>query len=445
MVKIGLFGLGTVGSGVAQILHDSANQIQQEYDQTPIIKQVVVRNVEKYRQQLPDWADFGLSNQPDDILTDPEIDVVIETMGTIDAAEAIIRQALEADKSVITANKDLMALRGPALIKLAQEHGQALYYEAAVAGGIPILNTLSTSFAADQVTGVAGIINGTSNFILTQMTDLANMDFSYERALKLAQEKGFAESDPTNDVDGLDAAYKLMILADFAFGVQPKMDQVSLTGIRQVTNEQMKEIHLISQLPGLKSSKSGYQLKLLGLARLVEGQNAISLEVAPYLVSQELSLAAIRNENNAVLIESRFGDQTTLAGPGAGQLPTANAVVADLMRYLDYRNTPLLGKPFNRKRSDLGVVTAGEYAQVARFLTFELANNDVNRQQLLTALADNQIELVGQDEILNSSDQVLRFYVHTQPITATQVGALKAELETHLQIQLKSEYKIFNA
>ncbi|WP_312695725.1 homoserine dehydrogenase, partial [Leuconostoc pseudomesenteroides] len=254
---IGLFGLGTVGTGVVKILQQNAHQITERTGANLVVRHAVVHNLNKQRAGFV--QNFPITDQPSDILNNPDIQIVVEVMGGISEAYDIIKQAIAAKKHVVTANKDLIASHGQELANLANENGVDLYYEAAVAGGIPILRTLATSFTADEITRVAGIINGTSNFILTQM---ASNGLTYENALALAQEKGFAEADPTNDVAGFDAAYKLIILSNFAFGVQPVLGDVSISGITNLTDLDIED-----------AQSFGYGIKLLGVAQRVGDSN----------------------------------------------------------------------------------------------------------------------------------------------------------------------------
>ena len=311
-IKIGILGLGTVGSGVIRILRDHAEKISNITGRRLEVKTVVVHNLKKKRSV--DLTGINLTDNADDVLCDDEIQMVVEVMGTVNIAKEYIERALKAGKHVITANKDLIATHGPELISLAKEHGCDLCYEASVAGGIPILRTIVNSFAADRIIEVRGIVNGTTNYIMTQMN---KNGASYEDALESAQELGFAEADPTNDVDGIDAAYKMIILTQFAFGKDVTMDQVKVKGIRGIQKADIAE-----------AKRLGYVIKLLGIAKLVNGH--IDVSVGPVLVPQTQPLAAIQNENNAVVVTGSAVGETMFYGPGAGELPTANSVLSDI-------------------------------------------------------------------------------------------------------------------
>ncbi|WP_288531705.1 homoserine dehydrogenase, partial [uncultured Secundilactobacillus sp.] len=228
-IKIGLVGLGTVGSGVLQMLTSNQDKIANITGRSLTVKTIVVHNIDKPR--TVDLTGIQLTSDLNAIMDDPEIQIVVEVMGGIHPAKEIITQLLQAGKHVVTANKDLIANAGEELATTARDTHTDLMYEASVAGGIPILRTIVNSFAADHILEVKGIVNGTTNYILTQMQQHGR---SYEEALQQAQKLGFAEADPTNDVAGIDAAYKMIILSQFAFGTQLSLDKMAVTGIDNV-------------------------------------------------------------------------------------------------------------------------------------------------------------------------------------------------------------------
>lgn len=312
-LQIGILGFGTVGRGVIRILKHHENKIKQVTGEELIIKQVLVRDIEKNRGEVSDGIE--LTSNADDILEDPEIDIVVEVMGSIEAAKEYITKALKAGKHVVTANKDLIALHGNELVSIAKENDCDLYYEASVAGGIPILRTIVDSLASDNIKNVLGIVNGTTNFMLSKMT---NEGKTYEEVLKEAQDLGFAESDPTNDVDGIDAARKMVILTRLAFGMNVELDQIETRGIRDI---KPTDIEMAKQL--------GYRIKLIGSA--LEKENSVNVNVGPVLVPENHPLAGVQNENNAVFVVGDAVGETMFYGPGAGELPTANSVVSDVI------------------------------------------------------------------------------------------------------------------
>ena len=229
-IRIGLLGAGVVGQGILELLHDNARSIERRLGTSIEVRRVVGRTKGKTRSPFLPEALLGFD--PDEVLDDPEIDIVVEVVGGIEPAGTYVRRALEAGKSVVTANKALLAEQGHTLIELAEEKGADLYFEAAVAGGIPVIRVLREALASDTVTSLRGIVNGTSNYILSRMREEEGLDFG--AALKEAQDKGYAEADPTLDVNGGDAAHKLTILATLAFGAKVHPSQVSMEGIDSV-------------------------------------------------------------------------------------------------------------------------------------------------------------------------------------------------------------------
>lgn len=278
-----------------------------------MVKTVVVHNLEKKRDI--DLTGIKMTDDINELINDNEINIVVEVMGTVATAKKYIELLLRAGKHIITANKDLIATYGSELAELADQNKCDLFYEASVAGGIPILRTIVNSFAADRIIEVKGIVNGTTNYILTKMSQ-NNMSFT--EALKSAQELGFAEPDPTNDIEGIDAAYKMIILTQFAFGINVALDDIEVKGINGIDLEDIK------QAKGL-----GYNIKLLGIAKLVNDR--ISVAVGPVLVPETQPLSAVQNENNAVLVTGAAVGETMFYGPGAGELPTANSVLSDII------------------------------------------------------------------------------------------------------------------
>lgn len=328
-LTIGILGLGVVGKGVVELLTKQHALLKQKSGVDLQVVKAFVRNPAE-KAAFAKQYNLQLTEDPQAVLADPSIDIIVEVMGKIDPAKDYIATALKNGKHVVTANKDLLALHGKELMDLAQEQGRFLYYEASVAGGIPILRTLQHAYLADDITEIWGIINGTTNYMLTQMEETK---VSYEESLKDAQQKGFAESDPTNDVDGFDSGYKTILLAAFAFGTSLEMSDVSIEGIRDIDAE---DIQL--------AKKAGYQVKLIGRAK--KSGNTISAEVAPMLVPHSHPLAAVRNEYNAVYIKSSGMGNTMYYGAGAGAGPTATSVLNDLATIAQNLQTNLPAEPF---------------------------------------------------------------------------------------------------
>ncbi|WP_239255136.1 homoserine dehydrogenase [Listeria ilorinensis] len=312
-LQVGVLGFGTVGSGVIHILEEHQEKINQVTGYDIAVKSVLVRDLEKNRRYAA--KEFNLTTDADDILNDPDIAVVIEVMGSITTAREHILRALKAGKHVVTANKDLIALHGDELVAVAQENHCDLFYEASVAGGIPILRTLVNALAADKIKKIMGIVNGTTNFMLTKMTTEKK---SYDEVLKEAQELGFAEADPTSDVDGIDAARKMVILTRLAFGMNVKLEDVETVGIRGISPQ---DIAIAYQL--------GYKIKLVGRAE--ENNGTVNVNVGPVLLPRAHPLSGVNYENNAVFVTGAAVGETMFYGPGAGELPTATSVVSDVI------------------------------------------------------------------------------------------------------------------
>lgn len=312
-ISIGLLGLGTVGSGVVKIVENHQDKLMHQIGCPVRINKILVKNIEKERDVHVDPA--LLTDSPDDILENPDIDIIIEVMGGVEETRKYLLRAVRNKKHVVTANKDLMALYGPELLAEATRNKCDLFYEASVAGGIPILRGLVDGLASDRITKMMGIVNGTTNFILTKMSKSGS---PYEEALAQAQQLGYAESDPTADVEGLDAARKMAILATLGFSMNIDLDDVSCEGITHITEE---DIDYSKQL--------GYTMKLIGIADRV-GEK-VEVSVQPALLNETHPLAAVNDEYNAVYVYGEAVGETMFYGPGAGSLPTATAIVSDLV------------------------------------------------------------------------------------------------------------------
>ena len=314
-INIALLGFGTVASGIPFLLKENGEKITAQAGTEIQIAKVLVRDDAEKQGLLAQGHQYEFVTDITSILNDDTIDIVIELMGRIEPAKTFITQALQAQKHVVTANKDLLAVHGTDLLKVATDNGVVLYYEAAVAGGIPILRTLANSYTADKITKILGVVNGTSNFMMTKMVDEG---WTYDEALAEASRLGYAESDPTNDVDGIDAAYKMVILSQFAFGMTIKFEDVRHEGIRNITPEDVK-----------LAQKLGFVIKLVG--EIVERPSGIYAEVVPTFLPKNHQLATVNGVMNAVFVESIGINEAMFYGPGAGQKPTATSVVADVI------------------------------------------------------------------------------------------------------------------
>ena len=317
-LRIGLAGLGTVGGGLVQLLQTNQETIEQRVGRRIELKKVLVHNLAKKRTiSLPPGV--VLTDDPRALTDDPDIDALVEVIGGKDTAKFLLSRALDMGKHVVTANKALLAEEGLPLFIKAQEKHRILRYEASVAGAIPIVQALKGSLAGNRILTVTGILNGTSNYILSQMT-AKKLDFA--TALQGAQEQGFAEADPSLDIDGFDAAHKLCILIRLAFGVDYDFTKIPVQGIRNLSS---LDIKLASEL--------GYHIKLIGRVRERKNGSGSALEcgVFPALVPLHFLLARVEGSFNAVHIEANAAGSLFFHGRGAGDLPTASAVLADLL------------------------------------------------------------------------------------------------------------------
>ena len=337
-VRIGLVGLGTVGSGVVRILVDSADHITRHAGRPIEVAAAVVRDPAKERDctlpAIPISTDIGTISQ------DPSITLAALLVGGLEPARSMMVELLESGKDVVTANKALLAEHGPELFELARRLGRSIAFEAAVAGGIPIVAAIGECLAANRIESIRGILNGTSNFILTRMEEDGS---SYAEALALAQAKGFAEADPSMDVDGTDATQKLAILSHLAFGVWVPWKEIPRTGIDTV------DIDLIRY-----AAELGYRIRLVAVARRTDGR--LAMRVAPALVKIGTPLAETRGAYNAVSIVGDAVGRMFFHGLGAGQMPTASAVVADIIdtvvgrTAITFRTTGVLAAAAEKKK-----------------------------------------------------------------------------------------------
>jgi homoserine dehydrogenase len=310
-VSVGLCGLGTVGSGVFNVMARNAALIRQR---TGCDVQIVHVGARRDREGC-DLAGIRVSRDVLAVVEDPEVQIVVELIGGTELARELVLKAIRNGKHVVTANKALIARHGAEIFAAAAEHQVAVLYEAAVAGGIPIIKALREGLTANRIRWVAGIINGTTNFILTEMREKGR---AFEDVLKEAQALGYAEADPTFDVEGIDAAHKLVILASLAFGMPLELERISTEGITHITQE---DIRYAGQL--------GYRIRHLGIAR--ETEAGVELRVNPTLVPQDNLMAQVDGVKNAVMVMGDAVGPTLYSGAGAGGEPTASAVIADMV------------------------------------------------------------------------------------------------------------------
>lgn len=311
-IKVALLGVGTVGTGVYKLIHRRADVMEKTMGAELEIKKILVHNLARKREGIETEL---LTDNWQEILNDEEIQIVIEVMGGIEPAKTMILEALHAGKHVVTANKDLIAVHGGELLEAAEEKQCDFLFEAAVAGAIPIIRPLKQCLAGNEITEVLGIVNGTTNYILTKMFE-ENMGF--EEALAKATELGYAEADPTADVEGLDAGRKVAIMASIAFHSRVVFDDVYTEGITKITS---KDIAYAKEFDSV--------IKLLGVARNTE--QGIEAGVYPMMLNKEHPLASVRDSFNAVFVHGDAADDAMFYGRGAGELPTASAILGDVI------------------------------------------------------------------------------------------------------------------
>jgi homoserine dehydrogenase len=313
-IRIGILGLGTVGAGVAKVCASHRGELEEKIGAAVEIAAIVDKDMAAPREGL-DLAALPISSDPETILGDPSIDIAVELIGGLEPARTFVLRALAAGKHVVTANKALLATHGEELYAEARKSGRMLAFEAAVAGGIPIIRAVKDGLAANRITSLQGIVNGTANYILTKMTD-EGLEFG--SVLKEAQKMGYAEADPTYDIEGIDSAHKLQVLAMLAFRTSVKLGDIYVEGITQITP---LDIALAREM--------GYRIKLLAVAKSTDG--ALELRVHPTMISEASPMSAVSGVFNAVFAGGDVVGDLMFYGRGAGQLPTASSVWADIV------------------------------------------------------------------------------------------------------------------
>lgn len=377
-VKAALLGLGTVGMGVYRVLRMREDEMEDKLGSRVELKYILIRNREKAAKKLTDPS--PLTTSWETILQDGEVEVVIELMGGIEPAKTYILEALRAGKHVVTANKDLMASHGQELLDTARDHGCDLFFEAAVAGGIPIIRPMKQCLAGNHITELMGIFNGTTNFILTRM---AQDGMEFEEALRLATDLGYAEADPTADIEGLDAGRKVAILASIAFHSRVTFTDVYMEGIANITATDIKY-----------AREMGCSIKLLGVAR--QTREGIEARVHPMLIDSSHPLSSVNDSYNAVFLKGDAVQDVMFYGRGAGELPTASAVAGDLFQVIRnihagccgklgctcYKNLPI--KPMERIASKYFIrMQVEDRFGVLASVSSILGNNCISISQML--------------------------------------------------------------
>ncbi|KLJ84716.1 homoserine dehydrogenase [Streptococcus agalactiae] len=422
-IKIALLGFGTVAKGIPYLLKENQHKLLSLESEDIVIDKVLVRDNESRQRFINQGFTYNFVTEINTILQDPQIDIVVELMGGIEPAKTYLSQALGFGKHIVTANKDLIALHGKELMDLADARGLALFYEGAVAGGIPILRTLSHSFASDKMTRLLGILNGTSNFMLTKMFEEG---WSYEQALKKAQELGYAESDPTNDVEGIDTAYKATILSQFGFGMPIDFDDVNYKGISSIRSEDVEV-----------AQEMGFAIKLV--ADLRETPTGISVDVSPTLISQKHPLAAVNHVMNAVFIESIGIGQSLFYGPGAGQNPTATSVLTDIIDISRSIRSQIKIKPMNTYHCPCRLSMQSDI-----FNEYYLAISLRNAEDSDTLGRYFEQENIGLKNVIEKAlgDKQQEIYVLTDEVSQEKITQFIEEFPESGVIQLINVFKV---
>lgn len=414
-LNIALIGCGTVGTGVARILQEHRSQLQIHTGRELRLRRVVVRDPSRPRDHVP--SDVPVTDRIEDVLEDDSIQLAIQLIGGTDSAFDYASRLLKSGRDLVTANKALICAHGDELFDIAEKAGQLICFEAAVAGGIPVINAITTALTGNRIHAIEGILNGTSNFILTQML---SENQTYEQALQLAQKLGYAEADPTLDVDGTDAAQKLIILARLAFGTEIPLAQMICRGIDHL---------MLSDLEAAASL--GYRIKLLAMARM--NHDRLEASVQPTLVPSRRALAQTNGADNIVTITGGALGPLRLAGAGAGQMPTASAVMADVVDYAAGRAATTFGALLrSRSRQPVDILpqeepehryylrcTVDDRPHVLADVTDILGRHGISISSLL------QEETTTSD----SPDNTARLVIMTHRVSEGRMRAADSELE----------------
>jgi homoserine dehydrogenase len=423
-IKAGLLGLGTVGTGVVRIVEGHQEDLQRQVGCPVLIERICVQNRHKERGIQVDPS--KLTEDPWEVVTDPELDIIIEVMGGVELTRKLILEAIERGKHVITANKDLMALHGSEILRKAQDKGCDVFYEASVAGGIPIIRALTESFSSDRITKIMGIVNGTTNYILSKMS---REGASYEDVLKEAQQLGYAEADPTSDVEGLDAARKMTILATLGFHTNVELSDVSVRGITQITSQDI-----------LYGKRLGYEVKLLGIAERQDG--LISVSVEPTMVRSSHPIASVNGVFNAVYVYGEAVGETMFYGPGAGELPTATSVVADLVAVVRNIQLGINGKraygPFREKRLSTPEQIASKY-----FLLLQVEDKAGVLAKIAEVFERHEVSLESVLQQPNDSIPDAEITIITHDASKAAMNLVLEDLERlSVVLKIKSVYRV---
>ncbi|WMT40114.1 homoserine dehydrogenase [Paenibacillus sp. D2_2] len=423
-VKVGLLGLGTVGTGVVRIVEGHQEDLSSQVGSPIVIEKVAVKNIEKTRSV--DIERSKLTEDPWEVIHDPEIDVIIEVMGGVEQTKEYILEALNRGKHIVTANKDLMALYGAEIMAVAREKQCDIFYEASVAGGIPIIRTLIEGFSSDRIMKIMGIVNGTTNYILSKMSQEGA---SYDDVLAEAQELGYAEADPTSDVEGLDAARKMAILGSIGFRTNVDLRDVKVRGITAVSKEDI-----------LYAKRMGYEIKLLGIAERQDDEYSISVE--PTMVKHSHPIAAVNGVFNAVYVYGEAVGETMFYGPGAGEMPTATSIVADLVAVIKNQKLGVNGLraigPYKPKK-----LKDDEQIAYKNYLLLQVADKAGVLSKITQVFAEYDVSLESVVQSPNASMSDVEIIIVTHNASKAAMDKVMSHFESLDVIRkVKSVYRV---
>lgn len=412
-VKIALLGLGTVGTGLWSLLQTNRDEIEASTGAQIELAAILVRDKEKDRGiTVPQDV---LTTEVDDLMNDPEIRIVVELIGGIEPAREYVLRALTSGKHVVTANKALIAQHGAELHAVAEAHGVLLRYEASVGGGIPIITILQDYLAAEKITTITGIVNGTTNYILTRMSSAGS---AYEEALTEAQAAGYAEADPSSDVEGFDALYKLKIMANLAYGVDIPEAEIYREGITGITPADIRY-----------AQANGYVIKLLAVSRALA--DTLELRVAPALLPVDHRLAKIDDSFNAVVVHGSATGELSFIGRGAGGLPTGSAVLADIISVLRIEGAPIYLR--GRSASEPLTVADARSLPSAWYIRLELLSGQGLSERVGHCLAEHGVDVVTLDRCTSAAGlQTLQIRTASVSERAIRQALSACEEFTHL-------------
>ncbi|EMI65595.1 homoserine dehydrogenase [Leptospira noguchii] len=426
-IRIGLIGAGTVGSGVIEILKKESKKYLEKFGIELILSSVCTRTPEKIRTELQSFPNCKLESDYQKLITNPEIDMILELVGGTDIAYSIVKDALKYGKTVVTANKALLSQKGDELFSFAQERGLEIGMEASVAGAIPVIRSIKSGLGSDSFLSLYGILNGTTNFILSKM-ESENLDYS--EALRIAQDLGFAEKDPTFDVEGIDTAHKISILGSLAFSEKIPLQSVQIEGITKISG---LDIRFASEL--------GYRIKLLGLVRKLS--HKIEARVQPVMIPIKHPFANIMNEMNAVYYQTAYAGPGMFVGKGAGSLPTASSVVSDILYYGARRNKGIFQEKNLFPQATISEANVSLVRYYLRFTTVDLPGV---LSEISKILGDHGISIssVRQNETEKEPVEVV---VITHPATEENIkNSLKIidglSLIRHTSVAIRLEDKL---